>query len=163
MFKTYTAVVYNLRLLRDSADTGGPRSGSGSLEQEKPNREEYIKYLENRIMELQSSTCTSAGVNHLKKTNCDQIFLKNHYQYSQNRYGVVTRYHSILANKFAESVHAILTAQESEDLATPRVQYYGWNMSGGHYLKQRTLPPFDPLIDLVRDFRLCSWLIDFFF
>lgn len=35
-------------------------------------------------------------------------------------------------------------------------------MSVGHYLKQRTLPPFDPLIDTVRDFCLCSWLIDFF-
>ncbi|AOA61732.1 Putative transcription factor [Komagataella phaffii] len=153
---------YNLWLPRDSVDNRGFRSGLVSLEQKKPSREEYIKYLENRIMELQSSTHTCAGVNHLEKANCDQMFLKNHYQYSQNRYGVVTRYHSILANKFAESVHAILTAQESEDLAVPRVQYYGWNMSVGHYLKQRTLPPFDPLIDTVRDFCLCSWLIDFF-
>ncbi len=118
--------------------------------------EGYVQYLENRIREMESQV---QDTNNLTK---DEIFDKNFYTFSRDKYRVMRRYQNILPHELGSVVYESLDEKERKGLIVPRIQFYGWNMNGGHYLKQRKLPSFVKLVDLVNDLELGNWLVDFF-
>lgn len=59
------------------------------------------------------------------------------FRYSKEKYRFHTRYQNLLPYFFGSSIISELpqsTIQE-HNLEIPRIQNYGWNMSGGHYLR----------------------------
>lgn len=115
----------------------------------------YIKNLENKIKKLENENFA---------LNKDSYAI-NHYTSSVARFGISTRNHISLPKKLATSMLSCLGEEERNQFPIPRTQHYGWNMSGGHYLKQRSLPEFKQLIDLnnSEELEVCHWLLDFFF
>ncbi|SCW04515.1 LAFE_0H15236g1_1 [Lachancea fermentati] len=64
--------------------------------------------------------------------------------FSSDKYRFHRRYQNVLPSHLGRGLLAALppTAAERHALKVPRVQCYGWNMSGGHYLgQQRRGPP----------------------
>ena len=57
--------------------------------------------------------------------------------FSYDKYRFHRRYQNVLPNKFGKSLLSALPPQliQENNLETPRIQNYAWNMSGGHYLK----------------------------
>jgi hypothetical protein len=123
-----------------------------------PADDDYTRYLENRVRELE----TIAAQRSFNTDDIEETFQKNMYTFSKDKYRVMRRYQNILPHELAKSVLNALDEVESKDLIVPRIQFYGWNMSGGHYLSQRTLPPMVHLIDLKEDLELGNWLVHFF-
>lgn len=57
------------------------------------------------------------------------------------------RYANSLAFKFGKELIKGLPADLVNQVKVPRMQHYGWNMSGGHYIKPRKIPPPVSLLD----------------
>lgn len=59
------------------------------------------------------------------------------FRYSKEKYRFHTRYQNLLPYFFGSSIISELPQSTiaEHDLEIPRIQNYGWNMSGGHYLK----------------------------
>lgn len=74
--------------------------------------------------------------------------------YSDEKYRFHTRYQNILPFLFGKSSISNLSdfIIKSNNLEIPRIQNYGWNMSGGHYLKLRTLNNQDLQTDTILNF-----------
>lgn len=120
--------------------------------------EDYVTYLENRVTQLERSI-QRKDLNHF---GAKEIFDKNMYTFSKDKYRVMRRYQNIVPSELAYSVFNTLNEEELDELVIPRIQFYGWNMNGGHYLQQRTLPDMIHLIDLSRELEFANWLLDFF-
>ncbi|KAG0668160.1 hypothetical protein C6P45_004950 [Maudiozyma exigua] len=74
--------------------------------------------------------------------------------YSYEKYRFHTRYQNVLPFLFGKSSISNLSdfIIKSNNLEIPRVQNYGWNMSGGHYLKLKTLNNHDLQTDTILNF-----------
>ncbi|CDK27151.1 unnamed protein product [Kuraishia capsulata CBS 1993] len=122
----------------------------------KPTKDEYIKYLENRVFLLEAEKTKDR----IDSVDPDALFLRDHLV--ETRLGGVVKFDGILMNKLANSLFASLSAEEREKLAVPRVQFYGWNMSGNHYLQQFSLDSLSPILDPTEDTSFCDWLVQFY-
>ncbi|SMN21773.1 similar to Saccharomyces cerevisiae YMR019W STB4 Protein that binds Sin3p in a two-hybrid assay [Maudiozyma saulgeensis] len=71
--------------------------------------------------------------------------------YSYEKYRFHTRYQNILPFVFGNSAISDLPEEiiTSNNLEVPRVQNYGWNLSGGHYLKLKSLNAQDLQIEIL--------------
>lgn len=118
----------------------------------KPKPEEYIKFLENRLFELK------------KRSECSE---KSEFSYESSKslanFDVMSRYPCIFPRELSKSLIKGIKPENRKEVAIPRSQFYGWNMSGEHYLKLRVLPPFRILIDLVSEYDFAQWLLQFYF
>lgn len=122
----------------------------------------YVQYLENRVHELENQVKLSVGINSKGSKLNDENFDKNFFTFSRDKYRVMRRYQNILPHELGSVVYESLDDRERKGLIVPRIQFYGWNMNGSHYLKQRRLPKFEQLIDLQTDREMGDWLLDFF-
>uniref|UniRef100_A0A060T9N2 ARAD1B00462p n=1 Tax=Blastobotrys adeninivorans TaxID=409370 RepID=A0A060T9N2_BLAAD len=60
--------------------------------------------------------------------------------HNRNRY--CRKYHSIMLSRaFGRRLRNDLSSQGQAAATLPRIQCYGWNMSGMHYLRHRSVPP----------------------
>lgn len=118
----------------------------------------YIKYLENKVRELQKYV----SYNNFNSDEVEESFRKNMYTFSKDKYRVMRRYQNILPNELGETILNSLDESESEGLIVPRIQFYGWNMSGGHYLQQRKLPDMIEFVDFINEAEFINWLIEFY-
>lgn len=151
----YSANVDNTKLDYDR------KKHSAKRPEELKNSSSYIQYLESRVRNLETQLA-QGGVSVSSDYN-NEMFNKNLFAFSRDKYRVMRRYQNLLPYEFGKTIFDSLPENHRKDLIIPRIQFYGWNMSGMHYLKQRKLPPFEPLIDLTADKELADWLIDFFF
>lgn len=142
-----------------------PRMGEETLtlsrpyQARKPHSEEYVKYLENRVHELEQKL---AGTD--QSIDIDSAFAHNGYICSPRKHDILTKHHSIFPRELAKSLVKGIEPEQRKDIAIPRIQFYGWNMSGEYYLKSRPLPPLEPVLDLlVEDFDFAQWLLKFYF
>lgn len=122
----------------------------------------YVQYLENRVHELENQVKLGVGINSKGSKLNDENFDKNFFTFSRDKYRVMRRYQNILPHELGSVIFDGLDDRERKGLIVPRIQFYGWNMNGGHYLKQRRLPKFEQLIDLQIDREMGDWLLDFF-
>lgn len=103
---------------------------------------------------------TTSTVNHVVTRTSNTPFTESKssrspwFCYSYEKYRFHTRYQNILPFLFGKSSISNLSdfIIKSNNLDIPRVQNYGWNMSGGHYLKLRTLNNHDLQNDTILNF-----------
>ncbi|KAG7794201.1 hypothetical protein KL929_005134 [Ogataea haglerorum] len=122
-------------------------------------QDEYICYLENKILNLEKSLMNGYPTNALGTDKMESNLLS----LDGKRTGRVTRYDAILANKLGKSLFFDLPPSDREGLSIPRLQFYGWNMSGGHYLHPLLLAVQPLILNPSKQSDLCAWLLDFFF
>ncbi|KAG7905072.1 hypothetical protein KL906_005435 [Ogataea polymorpha] len=126
----------------------------------KPTQDEYIRYLENRVQNLENSLMNKFPTN---AQSSNKTIESNILSLDGKRTGRVTRHDAILANKLGQYLFFKLHPSERESLSIPRLQFYGWNMSGGHYLNQMPLAVQPLILNPSKQSDLCAWLLNFFF
>ncbi|KAI5968994.1 hypothetical protein CANMA_001991 [Candida margitis] len=128
---------------------------------DKSNDKEYISHLENRVQYLE----------HLLSRNTFEDFRNPRSQEPESEGVIETlyttsskwrfsrRHQNLLIVELCKSMYSNLSEESKEKVTIPRMQYFGWNMSGVNYLTPENLPPL-PQLDIELDER---YLIDFFF
>ncbi|CAG8062478.1 unnamed protein product [Penicillium nalgiovense] len=123
-------------------------------------KDEYIAELESKIKTLQSMpnlklSNTPCLSKHPETEDRSSAFTM---ESSQNNWKYLCRHQTILTFKLFKSVYGNLSDKSKSHVSMPRLQGFGWNMSGGRYLTPEKLPS-------VPDFELSStdFHIDFYF
>ncbi|KAH3679660.1 hypothetical protein WICMUC_000800 [Wickerhamomyces mucosus] len=119
--------------------------------------QEYTKYLEKKIQDLESKLSEKLE----NYGDSKGTLSKNSCVFSNDKYRVMKRYQNVIPLMLGESIAREIDIPS--DIQIPRIQFYGWNLSGGHYLKQRRLPEFKPVIDLSKHSNLSTWLLQYYF
>lgn len=113
----------------------------------------YIKHLENRIQYLESRLLLDPGAGQFAGADVavpardgeteDEDTTTLIRPSSKWRY--TSRNHIVLVQELCGSAYHGLDAANQSKVALPRHQYFGWNLSGTHYLSSDPLPDFpDP-------------------
>lgn len=128
---------------------------------DKSNDKEYIAHLENRVQYLEN----------LLSRNTMEDFRQPRFQEPESEGVIETlyttsskwrfsrRHQNLLIVELCKSMYSNLSEELKEKVTIPRMQYFGWNMSGVNYLTPENLPPL-PQLDIEFDER---YLIDYFF
>ncbi|CAK9682559.1 unnamed protein product [Candida parapsilosis] len=128
---------------------------------DKSNDKEYIAHLENRVQYLEN----------LLSRNTMEDFRNPRFEEPENEGVIETlyttsskwrfsrRHQNLLIVELCKSMYSNLSEESKEKVTIPRMQYFGWNMSGVNYLTPENLPAL-PQLDIEFDER---YLIDFFF
>ncbi|KAG5417735.1 STB4 [Candida metapsilosis] len=128
---------------------------------DKSNEKDYISHLENRVQYLEN----------LLSRNTLEDFRQPRFQEPESEGVVETlfttsskwrfsrRHQNLLIVELCKSMYANLSEESKEKVTIPRMQYFGWNMSGVNYLTPENLPSL-PELEVTLDER---YLIDFFF
>lgn len=69
------------------------------------------------------------------------------------------RFARTLPFRFGHVLMKDLSEESKKQVKIPRIQYYGWNMSGGHYLSPRKIKPYPDLLPA----SVAQSLIEYFF
>ncbi|ODQ81651.1 hypothetical protein BABINDRAFT_159912 [Babjeviella inositovora NRRL Y-12698] len=118
----------------------------------------YVLELETKVKYLESLLLKQSP---RQASNSDDVRVDDTcYLYSKNKWRLHRRYQNVLTNKLGAELFKQLSPESQAGVIPPRVQFYGWNMSGLHYLKQTSLPAFT---DLIRDRTVERELLDYFF
>lgn len=163
--KQHKDCVYNTTAATSSRDTIPTPSIINVPEKELPylsksDDKVYIKHLENRIQYLESRLSESGetlyesardGENELEDT---ARFLSplTKWRYSN-------RLQISLTEELSKRIYDTLTPENQAQVQLPRAQYFGWNLSGTHYLKNEQLPEL-PNVELPEPI---DFYIDYFF
>lgn len=94
---------------------------------------------------------------------CENIdytdFKTGNFKYQKGNMRYARRYASYLPYRMGLALTEDMTPEMKSKVNVPRIQYYGWNMSGVHYLKPRTIPA--PIILLQE--KTARSLLNYFF
>ncbi|CUM49182.1 uncharacterized protein AC631_01176 [Debaryomyces fabryi] len=115
----------------------------------------YVTYLENRVHYLESillKDCTTTfrpvGNKDVENNNTE---VKKKLIMSSAKWRYLRRHQVLLSNKLCQTMYNNLSEENKKKVILPRKQYFGWNMSGCHYITNEKLPglpdfklPLDP-------------------
>lgn len=134
----------------------------------------YISYLESRIHHLESQIShgnkrrrnsemidlsTNGIPNQSQRQEHDKSVTFNRGKYSLSKIRYSPRYHIELCKLLNENTYNDLSDKDKNETEAPRIQYYGWNLSGSKYLSINPLPEM-PAIQLPEPI---EFYIDYFF
>lgn len=124
----------------------------------------YVTYLENRVRYLESviaNTPQNGQGSH--KTNFPNPVedLVDIQRPTSRRWRVCRRYQGALAIRLCASLYKGLSPKAQAEVQLPRTNYYGFNMSGCHYLKTEDLPLLPDVSILSQEHK--DLLLNFFF
>lgn len=124
------------------------------------NNKEYVNHLENRIQYLESILSDNSDTifRHLDIKEADQDIDKLLVSPS-SKWRYLRRHQNLLLVELCQSMYSSLSEESKKNVQIPRTQYFGWNMSGCHYLSSEKLPPL-PKINLPLD---TKFYIDYYF
>ncbi|RLV91708.1 putative transcriptional regulatory protein STB4 [Spathaspora sp. JA1] len=124
---------------------------------------EYIAHLENRVQYLErlltsnmSHTFREPRISEPENQQVEETLFA-----SSSKWRFSRRHQNLLLVELCRSMYSNLSEDSKKLVTVPRTQYFGWNMSGVHYVNSEELPPvpdFDNSPELVTD-----ELIDFYF
>ncbi|CUM56961.1 unnamed protein product [Debaryomyces tyrocola] len=123
-------------------------------------KDAYIVELETKIKKLQSLNNLKVG-NYsplLNQAENEDNFSALTFESSRNNWKYLCRHQNILTFKLFKSIYESLLNESKLHVSMPRIQGFGWNMSGGRYLTPEKLPK-------IPDFELPSsdFYIDYYF
>lgn len=145
---------------------------NGNSESTNNDQRLYISYLESRIHQLESQI--SQGNKRRRKSEMidlstngipnqsqkhDLSVKQNRGKYSLSKVRYSPRYHIELCKLLNKNTYNDLSDKDRTEAEVPRVQYYGWNLSGSKYLSINALPKM-PSIQLPEPI---EFYIDYFF
>mmetsp|Transcript_5978 Transcript_5978/g.7281 ORF Transcript_5978/g.7281 Transcript_5978/m.7281 type:complete len:842 (+) Transcript_5978:1584-4109(+) len=121
----------------------------------------YVSYLENRVQYLESILLKDCTTTFKQPSNKDvegnNTEVKKKLIMSSTKWRYLRRHQVLLSNKLCQTMYNNLSEENKTKVILPRRQYFGWNMSGCHYVNNERLPdlpdfklPSDP--DLYFDF-----------
>ncbi|OBA24181.1 hypothetical protein METBIDRAFT_14148, partial [Metschnikowia bicuspidata var. bicuspidata NRRL YB-4993] len=124
----------------------------------------YVRYLEHKVRHLEA--VVSKGAFHgpcvdntgLPYKLDDIVVIQRP---TSSKWRLCRRYQAALAIELCSSLYNGLSPEAQAQVHIPRTNYFGFNMSGCHYLRPDALPPFPDPAELSSEHR--EVLIDFFF
>ncbi|CAH2351776.1 hypothetical protein CLIB1423_04S05710 [[Candida] railenensis] len=147
-------------LKRHKVDDDSPFENSAGGA-DSPKDQVYVRSLENRVKYLES----------LLSADSDTLFREDpspnadmskwvQLISSSSKWRFSRRHQNIMTIDLCQYVYNTLSEESRKQVTLPRTQYFGWNMSGVHYLSPENLPE-EPEFDLSREQE--TVFIDFFF
>lgn len=102
---------------------------------------EYIRHLENRIQYLESRFSENASsLFHDIRDGETEDENKTKILHPTSKWRYTRRGQILLMQELCNNVYSSLSPENREKVSLPRQQYFGWNLSGSHYLTVDTLP-----------------------
>lgn len=120
----------------------------------------YIKHLENRIQYLEGRLNTDKQ-QLTQPPNDGETESESTLNYCRpsSKWRYSKRGHLYLIQEFCTNIHNELTQEDQRKISFPRQQYFGWNLSGSHYLSSDPMPTL-PQVELPESI---DYYIDYFF
>lgn len=121
----------------------------------------YVRSLEDRVRYLESLLATNSDSVFRENINPEHFAVKQyHLLNTTSQWRFSKRHQNMLTLRLCLFVYNTLLEESRQKVVIPRTQYFGWNMSGVHYLAAEHLPdtPDCELSGLER-----NKLIDYFF
>ncbi|EGW32262.1 uncharacterized protein SPAPADRAFT_137982 [Spathaspora passalidarum NRRL Y-27907] len=124
---------------------------------------EYVAHLENRVQYLESllTQNMSQTFREPRISEPENVQVEETLFASSSKWRFSRRHQNLLIVELCRSMFANLSEESKKLVTIPRTQYFGWNMSGVHYVNSDELPP-------IPDFTNCpkfnpQELIDYYF
>lgn len=138
--------------------SSGHKRACSAMRQASPT---YVRSLEDRVRYLESLLATNSDSVFRENINPEHFAVKQyHLLNTTSQWRFSKRHQNMLTLRLCLFVYHTLLEESRQKVAIPRTQYFGWNMSGVHYLAAEHLPdtPDCELSGLER-----NQLIDYFF
>lgn len=122
----------------------------------------YVEHLENRIQYLEnllSNDCTSTFKEDSTEKEDDPSKWPSLISTS-SKWRVSRRHQNMLTSGLCGYIYKGLSEESRKQVVVPRTQYFGWNMSGVHYLTPEKLPETPSIDELSKE--VIDELINFF-
>lgn len=104
----------------------------------------YISHLENRVQYLESILLENCTTTFKPVDNRDvqenNENMKKKLIMSSSKWRYLRRHQVLLSTKLCLTMYNNLSEENKKKVVLPRSQYFGWNMSGCHYVSNEKLP-----------------------